>query len=144
MEHGSRTRLLSAVVIAAVFGAGVLIGFAADSRLEAETLDVVAEEVGEEEGEEGSRRSPIYAQLNPSSDQQATIDSIISGHRERTNALDKETRRAYRQGFRGIVLETRAAIKEAFRPEQAEEYQRLLEEWDAQQAAERENRDGRN
>lgn len=144
MEHSSKTRLLTAVVIAAVFGAGILIGFAADSSLEAEPADVVAEEVGEEDGEENERRSPIYAQMNPSAEQQAAIDSIIGVHRERTNALDKENRRVYRQGFRSIVLDSREAIKEVFSLEQAEEYQRLLDAWDAEQAAERENRDRRN
>ncbi len=139
MEHGSRTRLLSAVLIAVVFGAGVLIGFAADSNLGAEQPEPVAEAVVEEpEGEE--RRSSLYSQLGPSPEQQAVIDSIIGVHRERTNALDKETRRTYRQDFREILLETRQAIKEVFPPAQGEEYQRLLDEYDAQQEAEREER----
>lgn len=143
MQHSSKTRLLSGVVIAAVFGAGLLIGFAADSSLEAETSDAVIEEVGEVEGDGGASRSPMYARLNPDVDQQTAIDSIIAVHRERTNALDKENRRTLRQGFRGILLETREAIKGVFPPEQADEYQRLLDEWDAQQAAEREDRAGR-
>ncbi len=144
MEHGSKTRLLTAVVIAAVFGAGVLIGYAADSSLEAEPPDAVAVEPDEVVGEEEERRSPIYAQLGPTDEQQAEIDSIIEVHRERTNALDKQTRRQLRQGFREILLETRQAIRQVFPPEQGAEYQRLLDEWDERQAAEREaERQGR-
>lgn len=143
MEHRSKTRLMSAAVIAAVFGAGVLIGYAADTRLEAEPTPVATPAATPDEGGERPSRTPLYARLNPTDAQQAVIDSIISVHRSRTNALDQETRRAYRQGFREILLQTRAAIKEVFPPEKAREYQRLLDEWDAEQAADRENRDSR-
>ena len=143
MEHGSRTRLVSAGVIAAVFGAGVVIGFAADTNLGSEPAEVVSEVV-EESGSDERSRSPLYAQLGPTTDQQALIDSIIVVHRERTNALNKENRRALRRGFRQILLETRQAIKELFTAEQGEEYQRLLDEYDARRAAERENRDDPN
>ena len=149
MEQGSRTRILTAVVIAAVFGAGVLLGLAADSSLGADEAEVVAEETSGEEEPQGRRRAPTYAQVGPSPEQQGRIDSIVSEHRERTNGLDKETRAAYRTGFREILLETRDAIKGVFTLEQAEEYQRLLDERDARAAAERadrrdrDDRDGR-
>ena len=77
-------------------------------------------------------------------DSRCEIDAIVSEHRERTNALDKENRVALRRGFRAILLETREAIKGVFTPEQAAEYQRLLDERDARAAAEREDRDDRN
>ena len=86
----------------------------------------------------------MWAQLDPTPEERAVIDSIIVVHRERTNALDKETRRTYRQGFREILLETRQAIKEVFPPAKGEEYQRMLDDYDARQAAEREERDSRN
>lgn len=144
MEHVLRTRLLTAVVIAVVFGAGVLLGLAADSSLGAETAEVVAGETNGEAEPERRRRSPIYTQVDRTPEQQVRIDAIISEHRERTNALDKEARVTLRQGVRQIYLETRDAIKGVFAPEQAAEYQRLLDEFDAaRQAAERENRDDR-
>lgn len=141
MEHVSRTRLLTAVVLTAVFGAGVLLGLVADSSLGAEPAEVAEETRGEAESERRSRR--IYPQVNPTPDQQARIDAIVSEHRERKNALDKDTRAAYGEGFREILLETRAGIRGVFTPEQAAEYQRLLDEHDARQATERENRDER-
>ena len=143
MEHVLRTRLLAAVVIAVVFGAGVLLGLAADSSLGAETAEVVAGEANGEAEPERRRRAPIYTQVDRTPDQQVRIDAIISEHRERTNALDKEARVTLRQGVRQIYLETREAIKGVFTPEQAAEYQMLLDAFDARQAAERENRDDR-
>lgn len=142
MERGSKTRLLSAAVIAAVFAAGVLIGFAADGSLGAETADSVAGE-SSRRSDERERRRPTYAQLDPTPEQQGLIDSIIAVHRERTTELDKATRRTYRQGFREILLETREAIKDVFTSEQAAEYQRLLDERDAREAAYRDASDGR-
>ena len=139
MEHTSKTRLLSATVVGVVFAAGVLIGFAADSTLDAETGDATQQATQEERGER-ERRTPTYAQLDPTPAQQALIDSIVAVHRERTNALDKATRRAYREGFRAILLETREAIKGVFSPEQAAEYQRLLDERDARESSSEDER----
>jgi Spy/CpxP family protein refolding chaperone len=65
----------------------------------------------------------------------------VAEHRARTNALDEDLRAKYRSDFRVILLETREAIKEVLTPEQAAEYQRLLDERDARDAAERANRD---
>ena len=143
MEHVSRTRLLTALVLGVVFGAGVLLGLAADSSLRAETAEVVAEETSGEAEPERRRRAPIYAQVDPTTDQQARIEAIISEHRERTNALDKDVGATLRRGFREILFETREAIKGVFTPEQAAEYQGLLDEYDARRAAERESRDDR-
>lgn len=139
MEHGSRTRLTTALILLVVFASGVLLGFAADGRLGAETADVaMASPTGSGEPEADLPGTPMSRRVNPTEAQLALIDSIVKEHRARTNALDKETRSAFRQGFREILLETREAIKGVLAPEQAAEYQRLLDEYDAQQAAERE------
>ena len=71
-----------AVLIAVVFGSGVLIGFAADSTLDAETPEEVVEQP-REEVDAGERRSTLYSQLHPSDVQQAQIDSIVAVHRDR-------------------------------------------------------------
>ena len=141
MEHGSRTRLATAVVLAVVFAAGVLVGYAADSNLGAEAAEVVSEV--ENDGSRAERRRFTYEQVSPTAEQQILIDSIVREHRSRTNALDKENRVALRRGFREILLETREAIKGVFTPEQAAEYQTLLDERDARAGAEREDRDDR-
>jgi len=145
MEHGSRTRLVTALVLAAVFGAGVLLGLAADSNLGATPpeLTVDAPETETETTERPQRRR-IYDQVEPTEEQRHLIDSIIGEHRARTNALDHEMRAEYRGGFRVILLETREAIKGVFTPEQATEYQRLLYESDARARSEREDGDEQN
>ncbi len=142
MEQESRTRLVTAFVLAAVFGSGVLLGLVADNNLGAATAEDVAEATDTEgEGEEPRRRTMLYDQVDPTPAQSALIDSIVLEHRARTNSLDKELRTEYREGFREIVLQTRENIKGVFTPEQASEYQKRLDEWDARPASERGNRD---
>jgi Spy/CpxP family protein refolding chaperone len=140
MEHAARTRLTTALVLAVVFGAGVLLGVAADSQLGAEPGATAAEEIQAPERVDRPG-TPLSRQVDPTPEQLALIDSIVLEHRARTNALDKETRRAYRRGFRDILLQTRESIKGVLTPEQAAEYQRLVEELDARQEAERQSRD---
>lgn len=141
MEHGSRTRLVTALVLAAVFGAGVLLGLAADSNLGAQPADTVAVPVEEAGDDDQPRRSYTFEEVEPNESQLALIDSIVAEHRARTNALDERLKAEYRSGFRSIVLESREAIKAVLTPEQAAEYQKLLDERDARAAAERQNED---
>ena len=144
MERASRTRWITALVLAAVFGTGVLVGLVADSNLGAQPMDTV-EPVASTGGsdEEAPRRTRLYEQVEPNEMQLALIDSIVAAHRSRTNALDEANSSALNAGFRVILLETRDAIKGVFTPDQAARYQTLVNEWDARVAAERENRDNR-
>jgi Spy/CpxP family protein refolding chaperone len=142
MEHGSRTRLVTALVLAAVLGAGVLLGLAADGNLGAAPAEAVPD-TSESEGEHGEpdRRARIYEQVEPTDPQRILIDSIVVEYRALTTALDDRLRAEYSTEFRTILLETREAIKGVLTPDQAAEYQRLLDERDERVAAERENRD---
>jgi len=148
MGRGSRTRLVTAGVLAAVFAAGVLLGLAADSNASAEASEVVVasveptDTVDTADSEEPQRRRRIYDEVEPNESQLALIDSIVAEHRARTRVLDEENRAQLQLGFREILLETREAIKTVLTPEQAAEYQRLLDERDIR-AAERENEDER-
>jgi len=140
MEHQSRTRLLTALVLAAVFGTGILLGLAADSNVNAVAAEAPVAVTDSVSGVETPRRRPMYQQVEPNESQLALIDSIVKEHRSRTNSLDEQ----FRLDFRSIVLETRESIKGVLGSEQAAEYQRLLDEYDARRAAERENEDERN
>lgn len=142
MEHGSRTRLVTALVLAAVFGTGILLGLAADSSLGAQPTESVTVPTEEASGdEEPRRRGYTFEEVAPNEAQLSLIDSIVAEHRARTNALDERLKEEYRAGFRAIVLESREAIKAVLTPEQAAEYQKLLDERDARAAAERQNED---
>jgi hypothetical protein len=158
MEHGSRTRLTTALVLVAVFGAGAMLGFAADSslgaktpvptRTSAETSASTASDGADAETDadeaEGERRAPLFMKVDPNEEQLADIDAIVAEHRARTNSLHEEQRAEYRAGFRAILLETREAIKGVLSDAQAAEYQRVLNEWDAEAAARRDNGDDQN
>lgn len=154
MSQATRTRLVTAFVLAAVFGTGVLVGFAADSSLDAETPEHAAtapvEDASEaseatdgEEGEEAeTERRYTFHEVGPNEEQLARIYEIVDEHRARTNALDEEIRDGFRADFRAILLDTREAIKGVLTAEQAAEYQRLLDERDAaRDAAESGNED---
>lgn len=144
MSRESRTRLATVFVLVAVFGTGILVGFAANGSPTAVASEVVPESVVPDtaQTEEPRRRARLYEQVGPNENQLALIDSIVQVHRSRTTALDEDMRAQLNAGFREILLETREAIKGVLNEEQAAEYQRLLEERDARAAA-RENEDER-
>jgi len=145
MERGSRTKLVAAMVLAAVFGSGLLVGFVADRRLDgASTVAAAPESTPEAPTGERTRRPRVYEQLDPSPPQVAVIDSILQVHRQRMNELDREYRQArheYRANYDAVVQETRDAIAAVFPPGVATEYRRLLAEFDARREAERAGRD---
>lgn len=153
MEQEAKTRLATVVVLAVVFGSGVLLGLAADSSLNAESPPSVVEitpgtpEAGSEEPvaepAEGGRRY-IYHQVDPNEAQLARIDSIVAEWRVRREAFDEESTARWEAGRREFVLEARNAIKAVLSPEQAAAYQKLLDEWEAERAAASENEDDRN
>lgn len=143
MGRTARTRLITVGVLVVVFGAGVLIGFVADSALGASPTPPATEVADTaDEAEEPARRF-IYHEVDPNEIQLEGIDSVRQVHRERTNALYDELRAEYPDRFRAILLDTREAIKSVLTPEQAAEYQRLLDAHDEERRrkAERENGD---
>ena len=134
MDQSSRTRLMTALVLAAVFGAGAVLGYAVDGNLAADTPDagesppVVLE--GTSSGEP-PRRPPQYTLVRPNEMQLMRIDSIVVEYRALTNALAARNEEAHAQSkddFAAIVHATREAIKGVLSPDQALEYQRLLDE----------------
>jgi hypothetical protein len=142
MERSTKTRLLTAVLLCAVFGSGVLLGFAMDSSLDAEQPEVSeaaqgAEQVTEEA--QPQQQCCIYEQVEPNEAQLASIESLVAEYRARRDSLDEEMQARWNDTRRQIILELREAIKAALSPEQAAEYQRLLDEYEAKRAAEREN-----
>lgn len=143
MEHGSRTRLMTAMIIAVVFVAGLLVGLAADGTLDAQPPEAVVEVTESAEPEEPRRRTPMYEQVGPSEAQMAQIEAIVSEHRARMDALHDEFRSAYNPRYRAVVEESREAILAVMTPEQADEYQVLLDDYDRRRAerAEKKNRD---
>jgi len=150
MERGSRTKLVAGLVLCAVFGSGLLLGYAAHGNGEpgaSETQQVASAPESTAEGER-PRRPMVYEQLNPSPEQRTVIDSIFVVHRARMNALDKEyrdVRHQYQARYDAVIQDTREAIAGVFPPDVATEYRRLLAEYDERREADRAaERAGRN
>lgn len=148
MEHGSRTRLVTAVMLAVVFVSGLLLGLAADSNLSAEPPAVVATASEGDEPEAEPRRRYIYEQVEPTPEQSALIDSMMNDYRESRESLEEELRKGYRElrstydpQYQGLVRDMRGAIKDVFSEEQAAEYQVLLDDFDRRRADRNENDD---
>jgi len=142
MDSGSRTRLMTAVILVVVFGAGLLLGAALDGSLAAGPAGGTAV-LAEGTAEEAPRsRVPMYEQVGPGDAQKIQIDSIVKEHRANMDALHEEFRGLYNPRYRALVQEVREAIKGVFSPEQADRYQLLLDEFD-QRRAERRDREKR-
>ncbi len=74
MEKAPRTRLITALLLAVVFGSGLVVGLAVDSNLVAGPVE---EPATEEEASTERRRAPMYEQVGPNEAQKTSIDSIV-------------------------------------------------------------------
>ena len=150
MERFQRTRLLTVVVLAVVFGAGIVLGLGVDSLREVPrsvaTLesDQTTPESGERQGER-ERRPPMYEQVGALSAQQhGQIDSIVGAHRFEIRGVYRGFRDNhdalhddYELEFRAILMRTREGIKGVMAPAQAAVYDSLLADYDRRREARR-------
>ena len=134
----ARTRLLTALLLAIVFGSGFTLGLAFD-RTAVATPAEDAEVVAEEEEED---RPPMYEQVGPTADQKVVIDSIVVGFRARMESLQQQFREAYNPRYDALIDSTREAIKDVFTAEQAAQYDSLIADFERRKA-EREAREAR-
>jgi hypothetical protein len=143
MEHPNRTRLIAALVLASVFGAGAVIGFAAD-RGAAVAIAGVASDGDTPATADRGRRVPVYMLMGPTDEQVVVLDSIMREHRAEMNRLHADfevAQRAYQTSYDALIQHTRDELAAVFPPEQRAEYRRLLAENDRRRAAERASRD---
>lgn len=127
------------VVLAIVFGSGILVGFAWDRRLDAAEAEAYRSAQAEVEGDSGEesgegrteRRRPMYEQVEPTDEQRTRIDSIVAAYREDVRSFHRASRRSYEDGMRSLVVETRGAIRSILDPAQAEMYDSLTAARDA-------------
>ncbi|MHB1193286.1 MAG: hypothetical protein ACYC6F_09585 [Longimicrobiales bacterium] len=139
MDKLLRTRLITVVVLALVFGAGILLGFAADRSLVATPAGEEART--EDEEEPTQRRRATYEQVDPTEAQKMVIDSIVKEYRTAMRALHAEFNAAYDPRYQALLRETRSAIKGVLTPQQAHAYDSLIAERDSL-AAERDRQRG--
>lgn len=137
MEKTLRTRLTTALVLAAVFAAGLFMGVAVDRSVAA--TPVVAD-VPADSNAAPARRVPMYEQVGPDEAQKVLIDSIVGEYRASMKTLHAEFRAAYNPRYQALVDSTRASIKGVLTPEQAQAYDSLVADYERRRA-ERGSRD---
>jgi hypothetical protein len=129
MEQGSRTKLVAALLLALVFGSGLLLGYAAQGG-PAEAMTAEAPDDATPTTER-TRRPPVYESMSPTPEQRVLMDSIMVAHRERMNALHEEfnvAQNAYQTRYDALIQQTRDAITALFPEDRRAEYRRRLEE----------------
>ena len=159
MEHRSRTKLLTAAILAVVLGAGVMLGLVSVCETgDGSTRCVIninndlaampVEEAAVSDADRGRmserrRRTPMYEQVAPTEAQLLLIDSVLEDQGQHMRSLHEEFRTTYVPQYQALIQQTREAILEIFTEEQASEYRVLLQEFDESrtQGDKRGNRD---
>jgi hypothetical protein len=145
MEHGLRTKLVTAVVVSLVFGSGMLVGYAADGGNGVEAAVVPSKDEGQgSPAAAPPHRTPVYEQLHPSPEQTARIDSILKDHRAQMVQIHDDFRAAretYQTKYDAVIQDTREAIAGVFPPDEAATYRELLAEFDRARQQERASAD---
>ena len=146
MESGSRTKLMTAVILAVVLGTGVMLGLVSvcevgdgrtrcvinvNSDLAAMPVEEGMVREADREGmSEHTRRTPMYEQVGLTEDQSLLIDSILEDQLQHMRSLHEEFRTTYVPRYQALIQQTREAILEVFTDEQASDYRALLQEFD--------------
>ncbi|MEK9501551.1 hypothetical protein [Gaopeijia maritima] len=154
MNAVRRARLLSVVVLAVVFGSGILVGFALDRRLDMAEMarmneSRLAADV-DDANEDADRtddqpRRYLFERVDPTDAQRVRIDSIVALYQSDVRRFHRESRQFYDDGMRALVLETREAIKGVLDPDQAARYDSLAVDRDRRnQESERDRNDDGN
>ena len=145
MESGSRTKLMTAVILAVVLGTGVMLGLVSvceigdgrtrcvinvNSDLAAMPVEEgMVREVDRDGMSERNRRTPMYEQVGLTEDQSLLIDSILEDQLQHMRSLHEEFRTTYVPRYQALIQQTREAILEVFTEEQASAYRALLQEF---------------
>lgn len=132
MKTHSQATWISALVLAVVFGSGIVVGAAFDGMSSEATAAAEPEDAVNQTPER--RRPLMYEQVGITDEQRVVIDSIVVANRTLLRANRAEMDSLYR----GLVLDTREAIKAVMDEDQRTRYDVLLAERDAENAAEEE------
>jgi len=140
MKTHARATITSAVVLAAVFFAGTLVGRAWDREAD-EAVAVAQDTVSKETPEQETRRSPMYERVGLSDAQRVAIDSIVVHYRSEVRELQRASREAYERDYMVLVDAVRDAIKGVMTEVQKVQYDSLLTASDERRRSRREGHD---
>jgi Spy/CpxP family protein refolding chaperone len=152
MERSARTQLFTVVVLAVVFGAGIVLGIAIGHRgagarvATASTDSSVARQNVDSAGRR--HRTPFYMQVDPTPEQKVKLDSILKVYRDSMEVLTRQShveydphfdslrvridslRAAYHRKYdprqQALFAKARAAIRAVLTPEQVTKYDSIL------------------
>jgi hypothetical protein len=132
-ESALKAKTVAATALILLFGSGVVVGLALDQVANANTLEEVRRDTRGER--DGRRRQMIVDKVGLSTVQKASLDSLVSFHRQRMSDLDKE----FQPRYRTLIADLREEIKLVLTDDQRERYDVLLAERDAERTARRRN-----
>ncbi len=123
MEGILRTRLVTALVLVVVFGAGAVTGLAWDRGVQRRD----AQAAGQRSTDRG-RRVPTYMKVNPTPtpEQRARIDSIMKDRRAGFRKLIEDFHAQWDPRYQAYIQGTRNAIRAVLTPEQAAQWDSLI------------------
>ncbi len=126
-------RMVAAAALILLFGSGVVVGLAWDQTANASTLEEVRRDARSER--EGARHPMIVDGVGLSVVQKATVDSLVSFHRQRMSDLNTDFRPRYRAVIGDLTMEIRQVLTD----DQRLRYDTLLAEYEEEHAARRRN-----
>lgn len=166
MERSARTRLFTVVVLAVVFGAGIVLGVAIGHRGTGTRVAVAAADSAapaQNADSAGRRhRQPLYMQVDPTPGQKVKLDSILKVYRDSMQVLTHQFHQDYDPHFdslqaamdslratyhkkydprmQAIFAEARTAIRAVLTPEQEAKYDSIMARADSLRAQADRNR----
>lgn len=166
MERSARTRLFTVVVLAVVFGAGIVLGMAIGHRgagarvATASTDSSAARQSADSAGRR--HRTPFYMQVDPTPEQKVKLDSILKVYRDSMEVLTRQSHQEYDPHFdslrvridslraayhrkydprqQALFAKAKAAIRAVLTPEQEAKYDSILAKADSARAQADRNR----
>ncbi len=139
-QSSFKAKMVAATALILLFGSGVVVGLALDQTANASTLEEVRpdarpEREGARPEREGARHPMIVDRVGLSVVQKATVDSLVSFHRQRMSDLNTD----FRPRYRAVIGDLRVEIRQVLTDDQRLRYDTLLAEYEEEHAARRRN-----
>ena len=132
-QSAFKAKMVAATALILLFGSGVAVGLAWDQTANASTPDEVRRDARSERG--GARHPMIVDRVGLSVVQKATVDSLVSFHRQRMSDLNTDFRPRYRAVIGDLTMEIRQVLTD----DQRARYDVLLAEYGERAARRRNN-----
>ncbi len=130
-QSAFKTKIVAATALILLFGSGVVVGLAWDQTANASTLEEVRRDARSER--DGARHPMIVDRVGLSVVQKATVDSLVSFHRQRMSDLNMD----FRPRYLAVIGDLRMEIRQVLTDDQRVRYDVLLAEFEDERATRR-------